>query len=119
MIGLSSLIFDTRGALYLYREQIDKSTVGGLYDRSRRITKYKTLDGGVSVVDNGYAVGDRSLAVNIVAATPEQVATATRLVEIYSTLLLTTPDGAYRVTPDTIQADGSSLKINLSFQSEA
>jgi hypothetical protein len=119
MIGLSSLIFDPRGALYLYREQLDRTTLGGLHERQRRVTKYKTLDGGVSIVDSGYASGDRSLAVVVVNATSEQVATAVRFSEAYATLTLVTPDGCYRVSPESVQADGANLKINLSFISEA
>lgn len=118
MIGLSSRVFDPDGAIYLYREQIDRSTIGALYDRSRRVTKYKTLDGGVSVVDGGYAVGDRSMVLAIARATPEQAATIVALAESYAQLVLTTPDGAFIVSPEMVRADGTSIKITLSFISE-
>lgn len=119
MIGLSSRVFDPAGSIYLYQEQIDRSTVGGMQDRERRSTVYKTLDGGVSIVDSGYAVGDRDLTVVVTNATPAQVATIVALVESYAQLLLTTPDGAFVVAPKSTQADGSSIKINLLFISEA
>lgn len=119
MIGLSSRIFDPAGAIYFYQTQVDRSTVGALYDRSRRVTKYKTLNGGVSVVDNGYATGDRALALGITNATPAQVATLVALTEGYAQLVLTTQDGAYLVSPGSVQGDGTSIKINLSFISEA
>lgn len=119
MIGLSCPAFDALGAIYLYRDQVDASTLGGLFDRQRRTAKYRTLDGGVVVVDTGHCQGDRSLAVTIAGATPEQVATITRLVEKYSMLILSTPQGCYRVSPDSCQGDGSTIKINLSFISEA
>ena len=115
MIGLSSLVFDPSGAIYLYRDQVDRTTIGGRFDRSRRVTKYKTLDGGVSVVDMGYAVGDRELALTITNPTLDQIATVTALAETYARLLLVTPDGAFIVSPGSVQGDGSTLKINLSF----
>lgn len=119
MIGLSARVFDPLGSIYLYQSQIDASTVGGLYERSRRVTKYKTLDGGVSVVDSGYAVGDRSMVLGITKATPEQAATIVALAESYAQLVLTTPDGAFIVCPEMVRADGTSIKITLSFISEA
>ena len=119
MIGISARTFDPTGAIYFYRDQLDRTTVAGLHDRSRRVTKYKTLDGGVSVVDRGHAPGDRSLAVGVVEATMEQVHAITALAEAYAQLVLTTPDGAFLVCPESVQADGSTIKINLSFISEA
>ncbi|MFP5259295.1 MAG: hypothetical protein ACLGQH_09750 [Acidobacteriota bacterium] len=119
MIGLSSIAFDPIGAVYIYQDQIDQSTIGGMFDRQRRTTKYRTLDGGVVIVDAGHSHGDRALAVTINRATSEQVEAITRLVEKYSALLLTTPGGCFRVSPESCAGDGSSIKINLSFISEA
>ncbi len=119
MIGLSTPVYDTLGALYLYRSQVDEATVAGLYARERRVSKTRTLDGGVSVVDNGYAAGDRSLALGITLPNADQLAIALRLATKYSTLVLTTPDGAYRVCPASVQSDGSKLTVNLSFIQEA
>lgn len=119
MIGLSCPAFDPLGAVYIYRDQIDQSTIGGMFDRQRRTTKYRTLDGGVVVVDAGHSQGDRALAVTVNRATPEQVSAITRLVEKYSALVLTSPGGCFRVSPESCTGDGSSIKINLSFISEA
>lgn len=119
MIGLSAPTFDVTGSIYLFQGQVDAATFAGLFDRKRRTSKYRTLDLGVVVVDAGHSQGDRSLAVTITGATPDQAATITRLVERYAVLLLATPGGCYRVSPESCQGDGTNIKINLSFISEA
>lgn len=118
MIGISAPTFDTVGALYLYADQLEQATLAAQFDRQRRTTKYRTLDGGVAVTDQGHAHGDRDLTVAIARATPAQAAAIARLVERYSTLVLSTRHGCYLVSPASCTGDGSTIKLNLSFISE-
>ena len=118
MIGLSSIVFDTLGALYLLREDIGASTIGALHGRDRRISKYRTLDGGVSVIDNGCIPGDRTVLLTVPYPTTSQIETMRRLTERYAVLLLTTPNGAYHVCPEYCLGDGTNFKISLSFIEE-
>lgn len=92
MIGLSTKEYHPSGALLL--AEISNSTK--TRDFTRRISKVKTLDGGVAVTDFGYAVGDRTMTV-AVRTDQALFELLVMLGQLTGSFVLTNEDGAYSV----------------------
>jgi len=60
-IGLASRLHDSNGAVIL--DPLPEDTK--LRENSRRLTRTKTLDGGVVITDSGFSHGDRTFEVAI------------------------------------------------------
>lgn len=109
-IGLSTEIFDLDGALYIDERQIDRGVAVKNKERSRRVSRTATLDGGVAVYDSGYSDGDRTINVNVPRAPAAVIEFMEYIIETYATILLTCQEGAYRAVPNrfTVGDDGSA-----------
>lgn len=92
MIGLSTKEYHPSGAMLLSEMMNGTKT----RDFTRRISKVKTLDGGVSVTDFGYAVGDRSMTV-AVRVDQALFDLLVMLGQLTGSFILTNADGAYSV----------------------
>lgn len=90
MIGLAATTYDLVGALLL-----EVKTGLTIRDMDRRITRTKTLDGGVSVEDNGLSHGDRTFKIVLSNVAKETADTLQYLTEQYSELIVTTDEGAF------------------------
>jgi hypothetical protein len=108
MIGLSSLLFDPDGAL-----RIEESPDSELSELRRRVSRVRTLDGGVAVNDTGYSAGDRDLVVRWQIRNAGDYGAAQRLVRVWPRLLVTLREGAFVVAPDSVRARGKIGEIRL------
>ncbi len=109
MIGVSSLVFDIYGAwVFSSRDNTDAIMSG-----RRRTSRSATLDGGAVVSDLGYSHGDRTLVVQEKEASEEAVAFARRIVENYSTVAVSTIDGAYLAVPESYEYRDGTLELRL------
>lgn len=92
MIGLSTREYHPSGALLI--SELNNGTK--TRDFTRRVSKVKTLDGGVSVTDFGYAVGDRTMTV---AFRTDQALfdLLVLLGQLTGSFVMTNADGAYSV----------------------
>lgn len=60
-IGLASSLYHSEGALML--DPLPEDTK--IRENSRRLTRTKTLDGGVVITDGGFSHGDRTLEIAV------------------------------------------------------
>ena len=110
-IGLSTPTFDINGALYISGSLLDPGTEMANDVRERRVSRTATLDGGVSVYDTGYALGDRDYMVKVKEA-PEDIASFfAYLVETYGTIILSTKEGVFLGIPSRYSRDSDGAAI--------
>ena len=108
MITLSSLTFDPSGHIRL--DELPQTDLG---DVRRRVSRQKTLDGGVTINDSGYAVGDRTITVRWRIQSEAQFRAVQRLVQTYPRLTACTRDGVFTVAPDAVRKTGREGDLTL------
>ncbi len=108
-IAISTPTADPDGALLLYVSE-ERSSLG---DWSRRVQRTATLDGGAFVVDGGFSHADRTVRVDLSDQPRETHEVAKQIVELYDSVILMLPDGAYRATPERYVQTGSVATISL------
>ena len=116
MIGVSTRIFDLRGARIFGDDELDQQYVCTNRDLQRRMSRTATLDGGVSIYDTGYAVGDRDITVRVLNASREIIDFMTYLVQTYNEITVTTDESAFIGVPGRAYVDSEAaavLVINL------
>lgn len=110
-IGISAIIFDTFGALYVDGGELSASEALKNNMRERRSTRTATLDGGVSVYDTGYAAGDRDMEIRIPTPTREMIDFFFYMVETYNLIMITMEDGAYYGVPQRAYLDNDGAAV--------
>ena len=114
-IGIAVDVYDLAGSIYFRGADLHPGKTMADTGRERRATRTKTLDGGVSVYDTGYAPGDRTLGVYLPKPTLAIISALSYLVERYSLVIVSTKDGVYRAIPQRayIDSDGMASMILL------
>lgn len=107
MIGLSSTTFDLQGAILLAGSNLASDVDAG----ERRIAKYKTLNGGVSVYDNGFVAADSKYQVRIRKSDQDTVNTVRHLISNYAIVVVTSLIGAFRAVISSYKYTGGDLVI--------
>lgn len=116
MIGLSARVYDLNGARVFKDEELDAKYQNSNMDIKRRMSRTATLDGGVSVYDTGYAVGDRDITVRVPNAPKEVIDFMAYLVQTYNEITVTTDESAFVGVPGRAYVDSegaATLVINL------
>lgn len=91
MIGIASLIFDLNGDIVFHNYKRQQ----GLQSMGRRLSRTATMDGNVQIEDNGLAHGDRNINIVIEHPTKAQADRLQYLIENYSDLRISTPEGVF------------------------
>ena len=76
----------------------------------RRVSRISTLDGGAAVVDAGYSEADRTIELTWKPGTAEFQSNMLRLLQTYSTLVVSVPSGVFSAAPDTY-SPGTDLSV--------
>lgn len=105
-IGLAARTYDPQGALILPWK--DGTNTG---DIERRVSRVRTLDGGVSVTNRGYSAGDRTITVSLSGLARQTVDQVRRMVRLHATVLLSIPDGTFIGVPSEYVESRSELTI--------
>ncbi|WP_301585021.1 hypothetical protein [Halomonas alkaliantarctica] len=105
-IGLAARGYDPSGALLLPHR--DGSTLG---DISRRVSRVRTLDGGVSVTNRGHSPGDRTITLSFSGMPHALVEQARRMVRLHSFVTVSTPDGCFIGVPSDYAERRNELTI--------
>lgn len=107
-ITLSAIDFDPAGVVHL-------RTVGGqtLGATARRVNRIATLDGGAVFNDYGYSDADRSITLAWQPTSAAAEAAVERLLMLYSTLHLATPQGFFIVAPETYTPGAAESTLSL------
>ena len=105
---LSSPTADVAGFVEL---DVYPDTVSG--DTGRRVSRIATLDGGVTVIDGGFTVGDSNLELTWPPKSKAYEDNIIRMVATYQELNVGTPSGVLLAVPETYKpgADKSSLRL--------
>lgn len=106
IIGISAMIYDLDGA----RVVPVIGDVSELRAGARRATRTATLDGGCYVYDTGYSAADRTVKIETDAA---YLTFLEHMVQTYSLVVLTLPDGAFYAIPSRYSGDGDKASITL------
>ena len=69
-------------------------------ETARRVTRVATLNGGSEFNDFGFTESDRTIRIRFVPTSAAQEAAVKRLVETYSRITVSGPDGLFVAAPD-------------------
>jgi hypothetical protein len=108
LIALSTLTFDLDG--YVLIDAMPSSEVDSI---ERRVSRIKTLDGGVAFSDAGFAHGDRTLRVRWKIRSAAQWESVQRLVQDYGEVQVAQSDGCYVCAPARLSRSGDEGTIEL------
>ena len=106
-IGIASKVYMADGGFLLTLLSDTQARSG-----SRRVSRTKTLDGGVVITDSGFAHGDRALRVSISSS----ASLWARLWTLFQTAVMITisiDEGCFSGAPDTIQDNGDRIVMNI------
>ena len=111
MIALASVDYDPLGYVdFLSVLDID-------IDARRRVSATATLDGGVSIYDNGFAASDTPKVLTIRNPTQDQIERATRLLEVHAAVrLFRRSDVLACVLTNAVYARSGTPTLNLTLQ---
>lgn len=108
MITITAIVFDIYGAV-----EIDPVPGAGDGETRRRVNRVATLDGGVAAPDGGYAEGDRTLSYEWLPVSADHNESVARLVRLYSTVHVSTPDGVYLAVPQLFAPGAETCSVTL------
>lgn len=103
MIGVSAKIFDLIGNRLFLRT--DAQAIADNLSGSRRVSRTKTLDGGVLINDTGYTDADRAIDITEQNATAEAIEFVKHMIETYNDILVCTNEGAFSAAPEAWRVD--------------
>ena len=116
MIGISTPIFDLQGSRYFRRTELDCQQLNQNNRRDRRVSRTATLDGGVSINDNGYAPGDRDITIKVPNASKVISDYLAYIAETYSQIIISTEESVFLGVPASFYVDtygAANLTINV------
>ena len=108
MIVISAPIYDPNGVV-----RIQDAPNSDLDSVRRRVSRAKTLDGGVVVNDGGFAHGDRDLRVTWRPKSSAEYDAVQRLVRLYPQLIVSTREGVFRCSPATLETRSGEATLSL------
>ncbi len=107
MIGISTIDYNSSGALII-REATDSE----MKSLSARLSRERTLDGGVVLTHSGVSHGDRTLSVMAAITEAEEEALRT-IFEDETILQFALPDGFYTGAIERIVTDNGDLSMSV------
>lgn len=107
-IALSSEEFNPVGHVW-----IDADPKSLRDEWSRRVIRRATLDGGVSVVDQGFTHGDRTITVEWIPQDQQQVDRVRDLMVDYGRVVVALPDGVYLAAIESIVPGSESTRVRV------
>jgi hypothetical protein len=107
-IGITSKLFDFAGH-FIFRPDPIRTRTSAI---SRRISRTATLDGGATIVDNGYTPSDATFELVPDIETKELIDGLKRLVMLHSEIIVSTADGVFLGAVSNVD---ETNKIKLTF----
>ena len=109
MIGISSYLFDPLGGrTFALDDQRSR-----LQDIERRVSRVKTLDGGVFVSDLGFTDGDRTLLLAVPMNSIADYDFFKRLLSLYPRVTVSTRDGVFDCYISSIALNGGVANVSI------
>ena len=108
MISISAPTYDPLGIV-----RIQDAPSSDIDTVRRRVSRAKTLDGGVVVNAGGFAHGDRDLRVTWRPKSSAEYAAVQRLVRLYPQLIVSTREGVFTCAPATLESRSGEATLSL------
>lgn len=106
-IGISSAVYLEDGAVI-----VTPRPDSDLRALSRRISRVKTLDGGVVVTDSGYAHGDRDFVINILMTKTKWDALKA-IHEVTTLVYISTDEGVFSACWESLKDAGDIISMKF------
>lgn len=108
MISITTIDFDIDGKV-LIDEDADSSLLGN----TRRLTRRATLDGGCSIVDQGFSDGDRTLSVVRDGIDEDEFNILWAIFKVYSLVHVSISDGYYTAAIESLKIDKGKMTASI------
>lgn len=112
MISICARSFDLLGDFLFTNYYIDVSR-GDVDAITRRVTRTKTLDGGVYINDNGYTASDKKVAVTIMHQTRENSLLLRDLVANHGEVTVSRNDEVLLCVPESYNYNGGNVQMKF------
>lgn len=106
MIGIAAQRFDPEGAFIVPWRDGTR-----LDDVTRRVSRTRTLDGGVAITNRGYSAGDTTAIISMDELPRKYIDMARRFVRLHPTITLSTPSGCFVGVPSEYQESRKELTV--------
>ena len=107
MIGVASKLYDAVGSGVFTLKTDSKITA-----RTRRVSRTKTLDGGVVFTDGGYTDGDRTLAA-VIEYEESSWTLVRHLLEDCTLVTVAICEGCFEATMGAVSLDKAGIKMSI------
>lgn len=85
------------------------------YTIERRVTKAKTLDGGVAVNDGGFSHADLTRPIAWTPRNASELDAARDLLETHDRVTVAMPEGVYLAAPVSLSIDATTATLELAY----
>lgn len=109
MIGIASRTFDLDGDFIFHLK--DYNIGNDLDGGSRRVTRTKTLDGGVYVNDNGYTAGDKTITILLTTPIKSIVESLIELLKNHGEVTISMNDEVLLCVPESYLLSGGNFRL--------
>jgi len=107
MIGISTQVFDIDGSII-----INEDSESNLGDSSARVSRTKTLDGGVYITHSGFTHGDRTFAIKA-DITESQAKTMLHIYRNYKLVNMSVKEGFFEVAIQSCNINNGELSMTI------
>ena len=118
MIGLGTKLFDIDGDFVFYGKDIIIDDMSNM-NASRRLSKVKTLDGGVFIDDSGYAPGDTDITITVINPPVEQYEKLKSIFIYHSFIYVMSRGGNLLCVPSSISIRNGNAVMTFSTKENA
>ena len=114
IIAISTLTFDLEGALILRGAE----TLSKVSSVTRRLRKTATLDGGVTIENNGLSQGDRRFLLTVPLKNVEQYDNYLYLIENYPEVHISTREGFFLGVMAKVNRKSENALLDIEIKSK-
>ena len=118
MIGIGTKLFDIDGSFAFQNNQMALNDINTATAK-RRLSKVKTLDGGVFIDDSGYAVGDNDINVTVVNPSESLYQKLKNIFVYHGYVYITSIDGNFLCVPSDISMKNGNAVMTFFTQENA
>jgi len=110
MISINTTTSDTNGSILI-------NTVADIRDNTARISRTKTLDGGVVINNSGFSAGDMTLRISE-RISESKAAVLWYIFQNYTSILLSTNAGLFLAAIQSLKPNNGKMTMTILIESE-
>lgn len=116
MIAFATSEFDLNGDFSFSDRNIDPNEQS-YRNITRRVSRTKTLDQGVYIIDSGYTDGDKDVKIIVIQPSEVMISKLIKIFKIHSYFTLSTIDGAYIARAESMNVVNGNAEISFYLES--